>query len=348
MADPVSVRPSWLKLSHDSAVVSEPRLGYPTHTGMIKTEREKISTAELDDVLQRARNQGWTSLALVSPDVAAAHDYLRQLELPAGRTYIVDGLPQSTVRLISKLRQLSSLALVDLQIGADGARARALASLTALTSLHLSNNQIGADGARALASLTALTSLHLSNNQIGDDGARALASLTALTSLTLDANQIGADGARALASLTGLTSLTLLNNQIGADGARALASLTGLTSLNLNSNSIGADGARALASLTGLTSLNLPRRDSEDPTRGTAIRHQELVGGPIRGITLNVWDSTTCWSSKSAPTGRGRWPPSPGSPRSASTTTKSATTERGRCWKSGAIGPPRGIFIIST
>ncbi len=170
MADPVSVRPSWLKLSHDSAVVSEPRLGYPTHTGMIKTEREKISTAELDDVLQRARNQGWTSLALVSPDVAAAHDYLRQLELPAGRTYIVDGLPQSTVRLISKLRQLSSLALVDLQIGADGARARALASLTALTSLHLSNNQIGADGARALASLTALTSLTLSTTKSAPTG----------------------------------------------------------------------------------------------------------------------------------------------------------------------------------
>ena len=343
MADPVSVRPSWLKLSHDSAVVSEPRLGYPTHTGMIKTEREKISTAELDDVLQRARNQGWTSLALVSPDVAAAHDYLRQLELPAGRTYIVDGLPQSTVRLISKLRQLSSLALVDLQIGADGARARALASLTALTSLHLSNNQIGADGARALASLTALTSLHLSNNQIGDDGARALASLTALTSLTLDANQIGADGARALASLTGLTSLTLYNNQIGDDGARALleiwsdrSSAGNLYHLDLRGNgdlssllpgeALDTTDAQAILAAyrryraeketlqplneaklllvgneaAGKTSLvrylvdNLPRRDSEDPTRGTAIREKidtkSWLADQSGGITLNVWD----------------------------------------------------------
>ena len=312
-----------------------------TETGTL----DRISGVELEGVLARARHQGWTSLALVSPDVAAAHDYLRQLELPAGRTYIVDGLPQSTVRFISKLRQLSSLALVDLQIGADGARARALASLTALTSLTLSYNQIGADGARAraLASLTALTSLHLSNNQIGDDGARALASLTGLTSLTLLNNQIGADGARALASLTGLTSLTLNSNQIGADGARALLeawsdrpSAGNLSYLDLRRNgdlssllpgeALDTTDAQAILAAyrryraeketlqplneaklllvgnegAGKTSLvrylvdNLPRRDSEDPTRGTAIREkidtESWLADQSGGITLNVWD----------------------------------------------------------
>ena len=45
-----------------------------------------------------------------------------------------------------------------------------------LTTLNLLDNQIGAAGARAIAErLTNLTTLHLGNNQIGDAGARAIA-----------------------------------------------------------------------------------------------------------------------------------------------------------------------------
>ena len=295
MADPVSVRPSWLKLSHDSAVVSEPRLGYPTHTGMIKTEREKISTAELDDVLQRARNQGWTSLALVSPDVAAAHDYLRQLELPAGRTYIVDGLPQSTVRLISKLRQLSSLALVDLQIGADGARARALASLTGLTSLNLNSNSIGADGARALASLTGLTSLTLYNNQIGDDGARALLEIWSDRSSAGNLYHLDLRGNGDLSSLLPGEALDTTDAQaILAAYRRYRAEKETLQPLNEAKLLLVGNEAAGKTSLVRYLVDNLPRRDSEDPTRGTAIREKidtkSWLADQSGGITLNVWD----------------------------------------------------------
>ena len=107
---------------------------------MIKTETwEKISGSELDGLLERVRDQGWTSLALVSRRVTDSDEFLQLI--PAGCTYIVDGLPRSAVRLISRLTQLSSLWLVDLRIGAEGARA--LASLTGLTSLTLDYNGIG-------------------------------------------------------------------------------------------------------------------------------------------------------------------------------------------------------------
>ena len=177
------------------------------------------------------------------------------LALPPDHVFVVSGLSRQAVGELAKLTKLSSLGLVDLEIGDEGARA--LASLSNLTSLDLGNNGIGGEGARALASLSKLTSLHLRNNGIGAEGARALASLSNLTSLHLGDNGIGGEGARALASLSKLTSLHLWNNRIGAEGARALASLSKLTSLDLGNNRIGAEGARALASLSNLTSLNL-------------------------------------------------------------------------------------------
>ena len=238
---------------------------------------ERITAAELEKVLEQARQESWTAVSFISPRAAGWDEVVR--ELPPGPVYIIKALPKEAVRIISGLTKLSSLDLVDVGIGDEGARAlaalsaltsltlggnkigaegaRALAPLSALTSLDLRNNQIGDKGARALASLSALTSLDLRNNQIGDEGARALASLSALTSLHLRANQIGDEGARALASLPALTSLDLSNNQIGDEGARALASLSALTSLILYNNQIGDEGARALASLSALTSLIL-------------------------------------------------------------------------------------------
>ncbi len=326
---------------------------------------KELSSAELDAVLQQARDEGWSSLALVSPEAAKSVEVLR--ELPPDRLFVVRDLSEQAVLGLAELTKLSSLRLVHLQIGAE--KARALASLRGLTSLTLYNNEIGDEGARALASLSGLTSLDLGSNQIGAEGAQALASLSGLTSLHLNWNQIGDEGARELASLSGLTSLHLRSNQIGAEGARALASLSGLTSLHLNNNQIGAEGARALLeawvdrptakNLTtlsisdngdlssllpsealntsdaqailaayrrfrqgaeeetlqplneaklllvgnegaGKTSLvrylvdNLPRRDSEDPTRGTAIREnidtKTWPADQTGGITLNVWD----------------------------------------------------------
>ena len=129
---------------------------------------KSISAAEFGEVLERARDEGWTSVSLISPP--ASHEILQRL--PPGHIYIIDTLPRAAVRLISGLTKLSALGLVGLEIGAEGARA--LASLSGLTSLRLERNQIGDEGARALASLSALTSLTLGSNQIGDEGARAL------------------------------------------------------------------------------------------------------------------------------------------------------------------------------
>ena len=222
-----------------------------------------ISPSELDTWLDRARAERWPHLAIVGPDFWLSN---RSEEWPPSLKAVerVIRVNASVASPVDKLRQLlglTSLVLLRLGIGAEGAQAIA-ASLTCLTSLNLSNNDIGAKGAEAIAaSLTGLTYLDLWNNNIGAEGAKAIAaSLTGLTSLNLGGNNIGDEGAKAIAaSLTGLTYLDLTNNNIGAEGAKAIAaSLTGLTSLNLGGNDIGAAGAEAIAaSLTGLTYLDL-------------------------------------------------------------------------------------------
>ena len=218
-----------------------------------KTQLQKITAAELAKVLEQAREESWTALSFISPQAAGWDRVVRAL--PPGSVYVVEALPKELVRIIPRMTKLSSLGLVDLEIGDEDARS--LASLSALTSLDLSGNQIGDEGARALVALSSLTSLSLFNNQIGAEGARSLASLSSLTSLHLFNNQIGDEGARSLASLSALTSLDLSGNQIGAEGARALAALSSLTSLDLSANRIGDEGAWSLASLSALTSLGL-------------------------------------------------------------------------------------------
>ncbi len=118
---------------------------------------ERITAAELEKVLEQAREESWTAVSLVSPRAAGWDDVVR--ELPPGPVYVIEALPKELVRVISGLTKVSSVGLLDLKIGDEGARA--LASLSALTSLHLQKNKIGDEGARALASLTALTSLDL-------------------------------------------------------------------------------------------------------------------------------------------------------------------------------------------
>ncbi len=242
----------------------------------------RVSPGELDGLLDQARAERWSQLALVGPGVGLSdptEDWPDSLKA-AGRAFQLTAFVEGLADKLQSLTGLTSLDLWSNNIGADGARAIA-ASLTGLTSLNLGDSNIGADGARAVAeSLTGLTSLNLSGNNIGADGARAIAaSLTGLTSLNLSGNNIGDDGARAVAaSLIGLTSLNLGGNNIGDDGARAIAeSLIGLTSLDLWSNNIGADGARAIAeSLIGLTSLALWSNNiGDDGVRAIA---ESLIG----------------------------------------------------------------------
>jgi internalin A len=209
-------------------------------------------TEALTDVLDRARAERWTKIALCHVGRSRSH-LIRQ---GWDEKYIVTVADRSIdLGWLAGFTSLTQLAMPGLRIGPDGARA--IASLTALTSLDLTFNGIGDEGARAIASLTALTSLHLGANNIWPGGARAIASLTALSSLDLGGNKIGDEGARAIASLTALSSLGLGYNKIGDQSARAIASLTALSSLDLGFNNIGPEGARAIAPLTALASLEL-------------------------------------------------------------------------------------------
>jgi Leucine-rich repeat (LRR) protein/3',5'-cyclic AMP phosphodiesterase CpdA len=222
---------------------------------LTESGRRVLSDDELAEVLRRARDEQWHELALVSGWRAQRTDVSLGQEWPPERTFFIESLPDKTLSALPALDRLRALALVDLKLGTEGAKALGL--LTGLTSLALGSNEIGDEGAKALASLTSLTSLDLGGNGIGDEGAKALGLLTSLTSLDLGGNGIGDEGAKALASLTGLTYLTLSDNGIGDEGAKALASLTRLTFLELFHSDVGDEGAKVFVSLTGLTSLNL-------------------------------------------------------------------------------------------
>ncbi len=218
-------------------------------------EVKVISAGELEEVLRRARDEGWEKLALWPRSRKRTPEREAELLEDGWRLYYLCETVAGLAERLCSLTSLTSLDLSDMGIEPEGACA--LATLTQLTSLDLGYNRIGDEGARALAALTSLTSLELEGAEVGAEGARALASLTSLTLLDLEGNSLRAEGARALASLTNLTSLNLKDNNLGDEGACELASLTKLNSLDLWNNRIGDEGARALASLTGLTSLDL-------------------------------------------------------------------------------------------
>lgn len=99
----------------------------------------KIRPDELDALLDRAEAEQWRTLVLFGPrfGIRWAH---------AERTFRFSG-PVDGASLASKLTRLAaltSLALLDFDIGPDGARA--ISILTGLTALDLSSNQIGDEG----------------------------------------------------------------------------------------------------------------------------------------------------------------------------------------------------------
>ena len=277
---------------------------------------KKITAAELEKVLEQAREESWTAVSFISPRAAEWGDTVRGVT--PSPVYVIEALPKESVRIISGLKKLSSLGLVDLQIGAEGARA--LASLSALTSLHLSSNEIGDEGARALASLSALTSLHLSSNKIGDEGARALASLSALTSLHLSSNKIGDEGARALLeawihrptsenlSFLGLQNNGDLSSLLPSEALqnsdaqsilaayrryRSAAEQKTLRPLNEAKLLVVGNEAVGKTSLIRYLVENAPRNPSEPKTPGTAIHEQIDTRAWLAsegGVTLNIWD----------------------------------------------------------
>ena len=222
-------------------------------------------------------------------------------------------------RELAGLSNLTSLKVSGNSIRSEGARG--LARLSNLTSLNVRFNSIGAEGARELARLSKLTSLDVSDNRIGDEGARELAGLSKLTSLDVSYNSIGAEGARAILeawrkgpTAARRTALDLrhngdLSSVLPAEALNTRDAQAILAAYRRFRQGDKEDTLQALneAKLllvgnegAGKTSLvrylvdGLPRRDSEDPTRGTAIREnvdtKTWPADQAGGITLNVWD----------------------------------------------------------
>ncbi len=202
----------------------------------------KISAGDLLGVIERTGQERLRSLTLASAGFRNVIGGLATQHQEA--VYVLEHLPHNALEALATLDGLESLAVINFDIGAEGARE--LAGLSKLTSLDVSANSIGDEGARELAGLSKLTSLDVSANSIGDEGARELVGLSQLTSLDVRGNGIGAEGARELAGLSHLTSLNARANSIGDEGARELAGLSHLTSLDVGYNSIGAEGARAI------------------------------------------------------------------------------------------------------
>jgi internalin A len=239
-----------------------------------------LNPEDLDAVLERAKAERWTELALLGPDYQHRREWLIRRDWPAPWVFLLAKRLEQVSPALLAIDSLTSLDLTGNQIGEEGAEAIAgftdfssldlgdmgiargdnISSLTALTSLDLANNSIGDAGAEAIGSLAGLTALDLADNQIGDAGAEAIGSLAGLTALNLANNKIGDAGAEAIGSLAGLTALDLADNQIDDKGVSAIVSLTELVSLNLSGNRLGDRGCQAIAwRLSKLTTLALGR-----------------------------------------------------------------------------------------
>ena len=253
---------------------------------------ERITAAELEKVLEQAREESWAAVSFISPRAAGWNDTVGGVT--PGPVYVIEALPKESVRIISGLMKLSSLGLVDHQIGAEGARA--LASLSALTSLDLSSNHIGAEGARALASLSVLTSLHLNKNQFRDEGARALLEAwidrpTAENLSYLDLRENGDLSSvmpgEALDTTDAQSILAAYRRYRSAAEQKTLRPLNEAKLLVVGNEAVGK------TSLIRYLVEKRPRNPSEPKTPGTAIHEQIDTQAWLAsegGVTLNIWD----------------------------------------------------------
>src|SRR5262249_39001790 len=119
-----------------------------------KTSRlRRISSGELDGVLEQMRDEGQTTLALVGPDFAPTRLRAYETVLALGPLGEDRHLDMSS---IAALKQLTSLAVAHLPI--DPKSVRTLASLGSLTSLILYDCKIGDKEVVHLVDLTNLQS----------------------------------------------------------------------------------------------------------------------------------------------------------------------------------------------
>jgi uncharacterized protein (TIGR02996 family) len=202
--------------------------------------------------------------------------YLHRLEMFALRPPL-PGDWAARMAACANLRNVTELALIDCQVGAD--ELKLLLDTWAdrpLRTLHL---KLDAAGLRVLAehpTSAKLRQLLISSSGLSADGLAILTAsrhLTRLMSLSLGYNAFGAAGVAELVRWPGLNNLRylFLNNTALTDaGAEALAACPGAANLRrlwLSMNPIGAAGATAVA-----TSPHLARLEKVSFYDTTALR----------------------------------------------------------------------------
>lgn len=287
---------------------------------MATGEVQRLELKDLDAVLERAKAEGWTELAICPSRPQSfwnlAHvillgkvpfnlppsffeiTSLKKIELTRSRLsakdienfalldqlntiYLLDcGADFRGAAALKYLPELNKLCIDQSQLGNAGLEI--LSELIELKELSVVDNYINDIGAIHLKKLANLLSLNLAGNSVGNDGAQAIADLKQLRSLNLSSAKVGPLGVQAIATLTDLSSLDLTNNLVGDAGAQMLAGLTELRSLKLSGSGIQVEGARAIAELPRLSSLNLSRNNIGDAGAAAVARVSSLTSLDLR------------------------------------------------------------------
>ncbi|EFC43091.1 predicted protein [Naegleria gruberi] len=158
-------------------------------------------------------------------------------------------------KLISEMKQLTSLDISENNIGVEGAKY--ISEMKQLTSLNICRNEIGVEGVKYISEMKQLTSLDISYNKIGVEGAKYISEMKQLTSLDISENNIGVEGAKYISEMKQLTSLDINYNKIGDEGAKYISKMKQLTSLNIRRNEIGVEGVKYISEMKQLTSLDI-------------------------------------------------------------------------------------------
>ncbi len=281
----------------------------------ISDQLDQMSPVELSAMLDRARVEGWTQLALFDEESWEGLSHNGQLDYldhwPISRIAITPALTESQLAQISRMKSLTYLVIGGIRVGPDGAQL--LANTLSLTQLDLHLCSVGNDGAKALATLPLLTTLTLAGDSIGGDGLRQLALLPGLINLSLKYTPIDADsgqifslfrnlrtldlsmqfglrksGIEFLTHLPSLRRLALKENGLDDEHARLISTLSDLQELDLCENRIGLEGIRHLSKLTALERLDLGAIGLSDREAVALSEFARLQSLALGGTRLSV------------------------------------------------------------
>jgi internalin A len=177
----------------------------------------------------------------------------------------ITGFPKHQVERLTQLKQLESLHLSTLTLGAT--ETRGLASMPRLRDLEIGGcGSVSEDALKELASSPRLRSLELSGCRVvTHNGVTELSRLKGLQRLGLNHTGVTDTTLAELASWPTLRSLSLSGTAITDTGLRSLARSKILTNLDLSGTKVTDDGLRAVAKLTTLRSVGLTNCEALTP-----------------------------------------------------------------------------------